>query len=143
VNTFIIDITDITGQGGAYLAELLMANGYMVYDALCRTSTIKWPVYAGMERCPTPQPARTVGTWFGLCVSRSVPKIRFLQAGASEMLGMVQAIPQGESALFYLRIPHGVANLSRRDDFELRRDQVSGIVAFPLPGMTGLERQQL
>jgi GDP-D-mannose dehydratase len=48
------------------------------------------------------------------------------------MFGKIQAIPQDESPPFYLRSPHGVANLYHRDDSESRRDQADGIVAFPL-----------
>ena len=70
-------------------------------------------------------------------------KMHFYKIISAEMCGKMLAIPQSQLTLLKWRIPHGVANLSRRDDFELRRDQVSGIVAFPLPGMTGLERQQL
>ena len=37
--------------------------------------------------------------------------IKFYQAGTSEMLGKVQAIPQNESTPFYPRSPYGVAKL--------------------------------
>lgn len=39
------------------------------------------------------------------------PKIRFYQAGTSEMFGKVQEIPQKESTPFYPRSPYGVAKL--------------------------------
>lgn len=39
------------------------------------------------------------------------PKIKFYQAGTSEMFGKVQQIPQSESTPFYPRSPYGVAKL--------------------------------
>jgi len=35
-------ITGITGQDGAYLAELLLSKGYVVYGAFRRTSSVNF-----------------------------------------------------------------------------------------------------
>jgi len=37
-------VTGITGQDGAYLAELLLSKGYVVYGTYRRTSSVNfWP----------------------------------------------------------------------------------------------------
>lgn len=98
-------ITDITGQDGACLAELLIAKGCTMYDVFHHTSPVNFLAYARMEHYQAPEPSRTRSAEFRLRVFRSVLKIRFYQAGTSEMFGKVQTIPQDESTPFYLRSP--------------------------------------
>lgn len=47
-------ITGITGQDGAYLADLLLSKGYKIYGAYRRTSSVNfWRLeYLGIDRHP-------------------------------------------------------------------------------------------
>lgn len=151
-------ITGISGQDGAYLAELLLGKGYRVYGTFRRTSSVNfWRIKSlGIDTHPDfhliesdltdlgniisilnryqpdeiynlaaqsfvgvsfEQPTTTAEiTGLGaLNVLEAIRlanlKIRFYQAGTSEMFGKVQEIPQKESTPFYPRSPYGVAKL--------------------------------
>ena len=151
-------ITGITGQDGAYLAQLLLRKGYIVYGTFRRTSSINfWRIEnLGIRHHPQlnlieydltdlgatiamlqsvkpdeiynlaaqsyvhvsfQQPGSTaqisaLGVLNLLEAIRLVnPKIRFYQAGTSEMFGKVQAIPQKEDTPFYPRSPYAAAKL--------------------------------
>ena len=47
-------ITGVTGQDGAYLAELLLDKGYVVHGIKRRSSSFN----TGRDRAPLPGPAR-------------------------------------------------------------------------------------
>jgi GDPmannose 4,6-dehydratase len=151
-------ITGITGQDGAYLAELLLGKGYTVHGSYRRTSSVNfWRIEElGIDAHPNLHLVeydltdlasgirllRTTGasevynlaaqSFVGVSFDQPVataqitglgalnlleairivdPKIRFYQAGTSEMFGKVQEIPQVETTPFYPRSPYGVAKL--------------------------------
>jgi GDPmannose 4,6-dehydratase len=147
-------ITGITGQDGAYLAELLLEKGYAVHGMVRRSSTDTFEriahlrsrlnlhqadlidqlslvnllnevrpaeVYnlAAQSFVPTSflQPLLT-GEVTAMGVTRMLeairvvdPKIRFYQAGSSEMFGKVQETPQRETTPFWPRSPYGVSKV--------------------------------
>ena len=147
-------ITGITGQDGAYLAELLLEKGYAVHGMVRRSSTDTFEriahlrsrlnlhqadlidqlslvnllnevrpaeVYnlAAQSFVPTSflQPLLT-GEVTAMGVTRVLeairvvdPKIRFYQAGSSEMFGKVQETPQRETTPFWPRSPYGVSKV--------------------------------
>jgi GDPmannose 4,6-dehydratase len=147
-------ITGITGQDGAYLAELLLEKGYAVHGMVRRSSTDTFEriahlrsrlnlhqadlidqlslvnllnevrpaeVYnlAAQSFVPTSflQPLLT-GEVTAMGVTRMLEairvvdlKIRFYQAGSSEMFGKVQETPQRETTPFWPRSPYGVSKV--------------------------------
>ena len=147
-------ITGITGQDGAYLAELLLEKGYDVHGIVRRSSTDTFEriehlhdritlhqadlhdqlslvkvlsdvmpreVYNLAAQSFVPisflQPLLT-GEVTALGAARMLeavrvvdPRIRFYQAGSSEMFGKVQETPQTERTPFWPRSPYGVAKV--------------------------------
>ena len=151
-------ITGITGQDGAYLAELLLNKGYKVFGTYRRTSSSNfWRIEElGIQNNPNLKLLEFDLTDLGTCIRllqstrptevynlaaqsfvgvsfdqphttaqitgvgalnlleaiRIVnPKIKFYQAGTSELYGKVQAVPQDENTPFYPRSPYAVAKL--------------------------------
>lgn len=151
-------ITGITGQDGAYLAELLLQKNYRVIGTYRRTSSTNfWRIEElgiqnhdnlvleefdlldpsnAIRLCAKYEPDEVyniaaqsfvgvsfeqplataqmtgVGALHFLEAIRVVnPKIKFYQAGTSELYGKVQAIPQDENTPFYPRSPYAVAKL--------------------------------
>jgi GDPmannose 4,6-dehydratase len=124
-------VTGITGQDGAYLAELLLSKGYRVYGTYRRTSSVNfWRIQElGIDDHPE---LRLVEH----DVTDLSASIRLLEkTGASEVynlaaqsfvgvsfeqpittaeitgIGKVQAVPQTETTPFYPRSPYGAAKL--------------------------------
>ncbi|MFN7710406.1 MAG: GDP-mannose 4,6-dehydratase [Holosporales bacterium] len=151
-------VTGITGQDGAYLAELLLQKNYKVIGTYRRTSSTNfWRIEElgiqnhdnlvleeydlldsgnAIRLCSKYQPDEVynlaaqsfVGVSFeqplataqmtgsgALNLLEAIrivnPKIKFYQAGTSELYGKVQAIPQDEQTPFYPRSPYAVAKL--------------------------------
>src|SRR3989344_2980326 len=130
-------VTGITGQDGAYLAQLLLDKGYIVYGTFRRTSSVNfWRIeelgirdhahlnlveydlaaqsFVGVsfEQPVTTAEITGIGAVNLLEAIRIVnPKVRYYQASTSEMFGKVQAIPQVEDTPFYPQTPYGVAKL--------------------------------
>ncbi len=151
-------VTGITGQDGAYLAELLLHKGYKVVGTYRRTSSTNfWRIeelgirqhenlelveydlldmgtairllekyqpeefyniaaqsFVGVsfDQPITTAQTTAVGALNILEAIRIVnPKIKFYQAGTSELYGLVQAVPQSETTPFYPRSPYAVAKL--------------------------------
>jgi GDPmannose 4,6-dehydratase len=156
-------ITGVTGQDGAYLAELLLAKGYDVHGVKRRSSSfnteridhlyqdphesrVRFKLHYGdltdatnlirivqevqpdeiynlgaqshvavsFETAEYTANADAVGTLRLLEAIRILgigERVRFYQAGTSEMFGKVQESPQRESTPFYPRSPYGVAKL--------------------------------
>ncbi|MBI4745261.1 MAG: GDP-mannose 4,6-dehydratase [Deltaproteobacteria bacterium] len=86
-------ITGITGQDGAYLAELLLEKGYEVHGIKRRASLFTLRILEAV---------RILGM---------TKKVRFYQASTSELYGKVQEIPQKETTPFYPRSPYAVAKI--------------------------------
>jgi len=82
-------ITGITGQDGAYLAELLLEKGYTVYGAFRRTSSVMfWRIEElGVVALLDP---RTTGH-FGQDCSTGDSLIRWSKAGRG-VLGISQSV---------------------------------------------------
>jgi GDPmannose 4,6-dehydratase len=156
-------ITGVTGQDGAYLAELLLAKGYEVHGIKRRASSfntaridhiyqdtheanVRFRLHYGDLTDSTnlirilqevqPDEVYNLGAQSHVAVSFETPeytanadamgtlrileairilkmqeKVRFYQAGTSEMFGKVQEIPQKETTPFYPRSPYGVAKV--------------------------------
>jgi GDPmannose 4,6-dehydratase len=149
-------ITGITGQDGAYLADLLLQKGYLVTATHRRSASPNfWRIERlGIHEHPrltlleldlcdlfscirvieatepdeiynlasqshvgfsfehpvTTANATAMGTLNLLEAIRHVDRrIRYYQAGSSEMFGKVQAVPQCETTPFYPRSPYGVS----------------------------------
>ncbi len=151
-------VTGITGQDGAYLAELLLNKGYKVIGTYRRTSSTNfWRIeeldiikhenlelveydlldmgsairlidkyqpeefyniaaqsFVGVSFDQPVTTAQTTGVG-ALNILEAIhiinPKIKFYQAGTSELYGLVQAVPQSETTPFYPRSPYAVAKL--------------------------------
>jgi GDPmannose 4,6-dehydratase len=86
-------ITGITGQDGAYLAQILLEKGYHVTGTFRRSSSVNfWRIEElGIEKHPNLS-----------LVEYDLTDLSF---------GKVQAIPQIEETPFYPRSPYGVAKL--------------------------------
>jgi len=59
-------ITGITGQDGSYLAELLLAKGYLVHGIVRRSSSFNTERIEHLYRdptTPTPASSSTTATW--------------------------------------------------------------------------------
>jgi len=156
-------ITGITGQDGAYLAELLLSKGYEVHGIKRRASSfntaridhlyqdtheanVRFRLHYGdltdtsnlirILQEVQPDEVYNLGAQSHVAVSFETPeytanadamgtlrileairilkmqeKVRFYQAGTSEMFGKVQEIPQKETTPFYPRSPYGVAKV--------------------------------
>src|SRR5215469_11798215 len=156
-------ITGITGQDGAYLAELLLAKGYEVHGIKRRASSFNTDRIDHLYQDPherdvhlrlhygdltdatnlirvvqqvQPDEIYNLGAQSHVAVSFETPeytanadglgtlrlleairilglgqRVRFYQAGTSEMFGKIQESPQRESTPFYPRSPYGVAKL--------------------------------
>jgi len=156
-------ITGITGQDGAYLAELLLSKGYEVHGIKRRASSfntaridhlyqdtheanVRFRLHYGdltdtsnlirILQEEQPDEVYNLGAQSHVAVSFETPeytanadamgtlrileairilkmeqKVRFYQAGTSEMFGKVQEIPQKETTPFYPRSPYGVAKV--------------------------------
>jgi GDPmannose 4,6-dehydratase len=122
-------ITGITGQDGAYLAELLLEKGYAVYGTFRRTSSVNfWRIEelginnhpnlhlieydltdlsASIRMLQTTKPVEIYNL-----AAQSFVGVSFDQPiTTAEMFGKVQSIPQKEDTPFYPRSPYGVAKL--------------------------------
>ncbi len=101
-------ITGITGQDGAYLAELLIAKGYEVHGLKMSHVKVSFdmPEYTanadGIGAVRILEAIRILGL---------TKKTRFYQASTSELYGLVQEVPQSEKTPFYPRSPYAVAKL--------------------------------
>ena len=156
-------ITGVTGQDGAYLAELLLSKGYEVHGIKRRASSfntaridhlyqdtheanVRFRLHYGdltdtsnlirILQEVQPDEVYNLGAQSHVAVSFETPeytanadamgtlrileairilkmqeKVRFYQAGTSEMFGKVQEIPQKETTPFYPRSPYGVAKV--------------------------------
>ena len=156
-------IFGITGQDGAYLAELLIKKNYEVHGVKRRSSSINTTRIDHLYQEPhkknkffflhygdvtdsfsvssiikkiSPDEIYNLAAQSHVAVSFEVPeytanadaigplrilesirtnkiekKIKFYQAGTSEMFGKVQSIPQNEKTPFYPRSPYGVAKV--------------------------------
>lgn len=152
-------VTGVTGQDGAYLAELLLDKGHKVYG-MCRLggSGDFWRITElGIRHHPQlhliahdlmdlndcmamlekvqpdeiynlaaassvamsfeqPYVAAQVNGFGTLnlleAIRRVNPKIRFFQAGSSEMFGQARTVPQTEETPFCPKSPYGVAKLN-------------------------------
>ena len=156
-------ITGITGQDGAYLAELLILKGYEVHGIKRRSSLLNTARIDYLYQDPhennrnlilhygdltdstnliriiqqvQPDEIYNLGAMSHVQVSFDVPEYtanadgigtlrileavrllnlqkttRIYQASTSELYGLVQEVPQGESTPFYPRSPYAVAKL--------------------------------
>jgi GDPmannose 4,6-dehydratase len=156
-------ISGITGQDGAYLAELLLGKGYIVHGIKRRSSLFNTGRIDHLYQDPhepgrrfhlhygdltdstnlirivqevQPDEIYNLGAQSHVAVSFETPeytanadaigtlrlleairilklndRVRFYQAGTSEMFGKVQEIPQRETTPFYPRSPYGVAKV--------------------------------
>ncbi|TQD38943.1 GDP-mannose 4,6-dehydratase [Marilutibacter aestuarii] len=156
-------ITGVTGQDGSYLAELLLAKGYVVHGLKRRSSSLNTQRVDGIYQDPH-EPDRRFHLHYGdltdgsnlvrviedvqpdeiynlaaqshVAVSFDLPeytanvnalgalrlleavrllgmekRVRFYQAGTSELYGLVSESPQRESTPFHPRSPYGVSKL--------------------------------
>ncbi len=154
-------ISGITGQDGAYLAELLLKKNYIVHGIKRRASSINTKRIDHLYQEPhqkkknfilhygdmtdslslqkiikdiMPDEIYNLAAQSHVAVSFEQPeytansdalgalrileiikstnkKIKFYQAGTSELYGKVQSIPQNEKTKFYPRSPYAVAKL--------------------------------
>jgi GDPmannose 4,6-dehydratase len=156
-------LTGVTGQDGAYLAELLLAKGYQVHGIKRRSSSFntdridhlyqdphdadrRFTLHYGdltdatnlmrILQAACPDEIYNLGAQSHVAVSFETPeytanadalgtlrlleairildlgkRVRFYQAGTSEMFGKIHESPQRESTPFYPRSPYGVAKL--------------------------------
>ena len=154
-------ISGITGQDGAYLAELLLKKSYIVHGIKRRASSINTNRIDHLYQDPhqkkknfilhygdmtdslslqkiikdiMPDEIYNLAAQSHVAVSFEQPeytansdalgalrileiikstnkKIKFYQAGTSELYGKVQSIPQNEKTKFYPRSPYAVAKL--------------------------------
>src|SRR6266403_1303521 len=128
-------ITGVTGQDGAYLAELLLTKGYSVHGIKRRTSLINTdridhiyhdPHVQGLDftlhhgdltdsssliRIVEQVQPDEVYNLAALRILGLEKKSRFYQASTSELYGLVQETPQKETTPFYPRSPYAVAKL--------------------------------
>ena len=154
-------ISGITGQDGAYLAELLLKKNYIVHGIKRRASSINTERIDHLYQEPhqkkknfilhygdmtdslslqkiikdiMPDEIYNLAAQSHVAVSFEQPeytansdalgalrileiikstnkKIKFYQAGTSELYGKVQSIPQNEKTKFYPRSPYAVAKL--------------------------------
>ena len=86
-------ITGVTGQDGAYLAELLLKKGYVVHGVKRRSSSFNTARVDHLYHDP------------------HEANVRFYQASTSELYGLVQEKPQRETTPFYPRSPYAAAKL--------------------------------
>ena len=152
-------ITGITGQDGAYLAELLLQKGHRVYGTYRQSGARDfWRIeelgirhhpqlhllahdLMDLSACESMIHSVQPDEIYNLAAASSVAmsfeqpylaaqvngfgtlnlleairkvshKIRFFQAGSSEMFGQAQSIPQTEDTPFCPRNPYGVAKLN-------------------------------
>ncbi len=117
-------ITGVTGQDGAYLAELLLTKGYSVHGIKRRTSLINTDRIDHIYHDPHEKGFDFTLHHGDLTDSSSLIRIveevrilglekksRFYQASTSELYGLVQETPQKETTPFYPRSPYAVAKL--------------------------------
>ncbi len=153
-------IFGITGQDGAYLAELLIKKKYLVHGVIRRSSNLNTQriddIYHDKKKsknlklhygditdtnsvlsiiqATNPDEIYNLAAQSHVAVSFQIPeytsnadalgtlrildailkinkKIKFYQAGSSEMFGEVQETPQTEKTPFHPRSPYGVAKL--------------------------------
>src|SRR6266481_2698472 len=124
-------ITGITGQDGAYLAELLLDKGYEVHGDMTDSSSLtriiqkvqpdeiynlaaQSHVAVSFEEPEYTANSDALGALRILEAIRILgmeKKTRFYQASTSELYGLVQETPQKETTPFYPRSPYGVAKL--------------------------------
>src|SRR5262249_31554331 len=108
-------ITGVTGQDGAYFAELLLSKGYVVHGVKRRSSSFNTervqvsfeaPEYtANADALRSTAPSRS-HSYSRLGKAHAVLSGRHLRT-----LGLVREIPQRETTPFYPRLPYGVAKL--------------------------------
>lgn len=152
-------VSGVTGQDGAYLAGLLLEQGYRVHGT-CRQGgagnfwrvqelgirhhpDLHWVEHDLLDLNATialvqrvqpdeiynlaaassvamsfenPYAAAQINGFGALNLLEAIRlvnrKIRFFQAGTSEMFGQAQSVPQTETTPFYPRSPYGVAKLN-------------------------------
>jgi GDP-D-mannose dehydratase len=93
-------ITGVTGQDGAYLAELLLGKRYYVVHGAAHRDL--------QSRDPEPCAGlvRDAGIYRERGCARHGNRYRFYQASTSELYSKVQEAPQRETTPFYLRSPY-------------------------------------
>ena len=115
-------ITGVTGQDGAYLAELLLAKGHEVNGIKRRASSFNTSRIDPLYQDPHVEHRRFVPHYGDMTDSCIYPRVcpqpikeGYLLTGpleaTNELYGLVQEVPQKETTPFYPRSPYAVAKL--------------------------------
>ena len=151
-------ITGITGQGGSYLAELLLSKGYEVYglvrrvaledpeNRLSRLSGIRSRIklqaaslesYASRVHHHPDQRSGHPLSALGLAVDRSALPVLFRRS--IEMFGKAETVPQDELTRFHPRSTYGISKVAGYDTQYYR--EAHGVHESPWRGFEFVTRK--